>query len=78
MSLLNGGDASCSGASNPLSQFSKHVQDDKSLQRDCLVGRAPGGMQESFRDGPPREAAGRGDEVRSLTQTRIDAEQYEF
>ena len=34
---------------NPLSQFTKHVQDDKSLQRDRLVGRGPGGMQEGMR-----------------------------
>ena len=39
------GGAECSTAGNPLSQFTKHVQDDKSLQRDRLVGRAPGGMQ---------------------------------
>ncbi|KAJ6282544.1 peroxisomal targeting signal receptor [Bipolaris maydis] len=31
------------------SQFTKHVQDDKSLQRDRLVGRGPGGMQEGMR-----------------------------
>lgn len=40
MSFLGG--AECSTAGNPLSQFTKHVQDDKSLQRDRLVGR-PGG-----------------------------------
>lgn len=45
MSFLGGG-AECSTAGNPLSQFTKHVQDDKSLQRDRLVGRGPaGGMQ---------------------------------
>lgn len=49
MSFLGGGDASCSAGANPLSQFSKHVQDDKSLQRDRLVGRGPAGMQEGFR-----------------------------
>jgi peroxin-5 len=44
MSFLGG--AECSTAGNPLSQFTKHVQDDKSLQRDRLVGRGPaGGMQ---------------------------------
>ena len=43
MSFLGG--AECSTAGNPLSQFTKHVQDDKSLQRDRLVGRAPGGLQ---------------------------------
>ncbi|KAH0536968.1 hypothetical protein FGG08_006196 [Glutinoglossum americanum] len=47
MSFLGG--AECSTAANPLSQFAKHVQDDKSLQRDRLVGRGPGGMQEGMR-----------------------------
>jgi peroxin-5 len=43
MSFLGG--AECSTAGNPLSQFTKHVQDDKSLQRDRLVGRGLGGLQ---------------------------------
>ena len=47
MSFLGG--AECSTAGNPLSQFTKHVQDDKSLQRDRLVGQGLGGFQESFR-----------------------------
>ena len=47
MSFLGG--AECSTAGNPLTQFTKHVQDDKSLQRDRLVGRGPGVMQESMR-----------------------------
>ncbi|KAI9709311.1 MAG: Peroxisomal membrane signal receptor PTS1 [Bogoriella megaspora] len=47
MSFLGG--AECSTAANPLSQFTKHVQDDKTLQRDRLVGRGPGGLQESIR-----------------------------
>ncbi|KAH8692210.1 putative peroxisomal targeting signal-1 receptor [Talaromyces proteolyticus] len=47
MSFLGG--AECSTAGNPLTQFTKHVQDDKSLQRDRLMGRGPGGMQESMR-----------------------------
>jgi hypothetical protein len=47
MSFLGG--AECSTAGNPISQFTKHVQDDKSLQRDRLVGRGPGGVQESMR-----------------------------
>src|SRR5579871_5959823 len=47
MSFLGG--AECSTTGNPLSQFTKHVQDDKSLQRDRLVGRGPGGLQESMR-----------------------------
>lgn len=46
MSLFGG--AECSTAGNPLTQFTKHVQDDKSLQRDRLAGR-PGAMQESMR-----------------------------
>ena len=51
MSFLGGGDASCSTGVNPLNQFSKHVQDDKSLQRDRLVGHGPGSVQEGFRSG---------------------------
>ena len=47
MSFLGGPE--CSTAGNPLSQFTKHVQDDNSLQRDRLVGRGPGGLQESMR-----------------------------
>lgn len=47
MSFLGG--AECSTGANPLSQFTKHVQDDKSLQRDRLVGRGGSGMQESMR-----------------------------
>jgi peroxin-5 len=47
MSFLGG--AECSTGANPLSQFTKHVQDDKSLQRDRLVGRGSGGMQEGMR-----------------------------
>lgn len=47
MSFLGGPE--CSTAGNPLTQFTKHVQDDKSLQRDRLVGRGPGGMQEGMR-----------------------------
>ncbi|KAL6720801.1 hypothetical protein ACLMJK_002726 [Lecanora helva] len=47
MSFLGG--AECSTAGNPLSQFTKHVQDDKSLQRDRLVGQGPGDVQETFR-----------------------------
>jgi peroxin-5 len=47
MSFLSGPE--CSTGANPLSQFTKHVQDDKSLQRDRLVGRGGSGMQESMR-----------------------------
>jgi peroxin-5 len=50
MSFLGGPE--CSTGANPLSQFSKHVQDDNSLQRDRLVGRGPGGMQETMRSQP--------------------------
>ena len=47
MSFMGG--AECSTAGNPLSQFTKHVQDDKSLQRDRLVGRTPGGSMQGIR-----------------------------
>lgn len=59
MSFLGG--AECSTAGNPLTQFTKHVQDDKSLQRDRLVGRGPG-MQEGMRS---RGMMGGQDQVRS-------------
>ncbi|CAK7563477.1 MAG: Peroxisomal membrane signal receptor PTS1 [Sporothrix epigloea] len=52
MSFLGG--AECSTASNPLSQFTKHVQDDRSLQRDRLVNTGPNGALNGFR------SAGRG------------------
>lgn len=47
MSFLGG--AECSTAGNPLSQFTKHVQDDKSLQRDKFVNRGPNSSLNSFR-----------------------------
>lgn len=47
MSFLGGPE--CSTAGNPLSQFTKHVQDDKSLQRDRLGGQTSLGNLESFR-----------------------------
>ncbi|KAK2603828.1 Peroxisomal membrane signal receptor PTS1 [Conoideocrella luteorostrata] len=47
MSFMGG--AECSTAGNPLSQFQKHVQDDKTLQRDRLAGRGPGGQMGGFR-----------------------------
>lgn len=47
MSFMGG--AECSTAGNPLTQFSKHVQNDSSLQRDRLVGNAPGAMGETMR-----------------------------
>ncbi|KAL8644652.1 MAG: hypothetical protein Q9210_007145 [Variospora velana] len=58
MAFLGG--AECSTAGNPLSQFTKHVQDDKSLQRDRFVGAGPSRLQESFRtqrNGASEEAA---------------------
>lgn len=48
MSFLSGG-GECSTSGNPLSQLHKHVQDDKTLQRDRLVGRGPGGQLNGFR-----------------------------
>jgi peroxin-5 len=45
MSFLGG--AECSTAANPLAQFSKIGSDDKSLQRDRLVGR--NGPQQGMR-----------------------------
>lgn len=47
MSFLGG--AECSTAGNPLAQFAKVGQQDTSLQRDRLVGRGPGGVQEGMR-----------------------------
>ncbi|KAK8049817.1 hypothetical protein PG994_011547 [Apiospora phragmitis] len=51
MSFLGGG-AECSTAGNPLSQFAKHTQDDKSLQRDRLVNGGPQGSMGGFRARP--------------------------
>ncbi|KAG6007291.1 hypothetical protein E4U54_000037 [Claviceps lovelessii] len=51
MSFMGGPE--CSTAGNPLSQFQKHVQDDKTLQRDRLVGRGPGGQMGGFRSQAP-------------------------
>lgn len=48
------GGAECSTAGNPLSQFTKHVQDDRSLQRDRLNNSGPSGALNNFR------SAGRG------------------
>ena len=61
MSFMGG--AECSTAGNPLSQFQKHVQDDKTLQRDRLVGRgpAPVGQLGGFRS---QQAGAAQDEVR--------------
>ncbi|KAJ9615704.1 Peroxisomal membrane signal receptor PTS1 [Cladophialophora chaetospira] len=47
MSFMGG--AECSTAGNPLTQFKNHVQNDNTLQRDRLVGRGPGGLEESMR-----------------------------
>ena len=51
MAFLGG--AECSTAGNPLTQFTKHVQDDKSLQRDRLVGRGSGRQYEGIRTQRP-------------------------
>lgn len=59
------GGAECSTAGNPLSQFQKHVQDDKTLQRDRLVGRGPGGQLGGFRNSPANAPQ---DEVRCFGQ----------
>lgn len=58
MSFLGG--AECSTAGNPLTQFTKHVQNDNSLQRDRLVGRGSGGVEEGFRT---RQAPNGSDQV---------------
>jgi peroxin-5 len=47
MSFLGG--AECSTGANPLAQFAKHTQDDKSLQRDRMAMGRGGGLQESMR-----------------------------
>ncbi|KAF3933845.1 hypothetical protein ABW19_dt0201333 [Dactylella cylindrospora] len=49
MSMFGG--AECSTGRNPLAQFTKHVSDDKSLQRDRMVGGIPGGpgLQQGMR-----------------------------
>jgi hypothetical protein len=60
MAFLGGPE--CSTAGNPLTQFTKHTQDDKSLQRDRLVGRGPGGQYEGLRSQRP---LGQQDQVRS-------------
>jgi len=58
MSFMGG--AECSTSGNPLSQFTKHVQDDKSLQHDRLVNRGPNGALGGFRSqsrGTPQDEA---------------------
>ena len=47
MSFMGG--AECSTAGNPLSQFAKHTQDDRSLQRDRMVNGGPQGAMGDFR-----------------------------
>jgi peroxin-5 len=68
MSFLGG--AECSTGANPLSQFTKHVQDDKSLQRDRLVGRGPGGMQEGMRSQQMGPQDGVGARSESISRKR--------
>ncbi|KAI0388325.1 TPR-like protein [Xylariaceae sp. FL0594] len=48
MSFLGGG-PECSTAGNPLSQFAKHTQDDRSLQRDRIRNPGPQGGLGGFR-----------------------------
>jgi hypothetical protein len=62
MSFLGG--AECSTAGNPLTQFSKVVQNDNTLQRDRLVGRGSGGLGESMRS---RVVQNGSDQVQQLT-----------
>lgn len=47
MSFLGGPE--CSTAGNPLTQFTKHIQDDKSLQRDRLAAGRMGSQFEGMR-----------------------------
>jgi peroxin-5 len=68
MSFLGG--AECSTAGNPLSQFTKHVQDDKSLQRDRLVGRGPGGSMQGMRSTGGMNMSGSQDNVSTETGLR--------
>lgn len=64
MSFLGG--AECSTAGNPLTQFTKHTQNDTSLQRDRLVGRGPGGLEEGLRSRPMHNGSDQvGTEVRN-------------
>ncbi|KAI1093678.1 TPR-like protein [Rostrohypoxylon terebratum] len=57
MSFLGGPE--CSTAGNPLSQFTKHTQDDNALQRDRLRNGAPqagmGGFRSAAQHGPQDE-----------------------
>ncbi|OTB07608.1 hypothetical protein M426DRAFT_8604 [Hypoxylon sp. CI-4A] len=58
MSFLGGG-PECSTAGNPLSQFTKHTQEDNSLQRDRLRNGVPqggmGGFRSTAQQGPQDE-----------------------
>ena len=65
MSFLGG--AECSTAGNPLSQFTKHTQDDKSLQRDRLVGRGPGASMQGMRSTNGMNMAGSQDNVSRIS-----------
>jgi peroxin-5 len=64
MSFLGGPE--CSTAGNPLTQFSKHLQDDKSLQRDRLASGRTGQSFESMRTQGP---AGQSDQVGRLASS---------
>ncbi|KAI1376360.1 TPR-like protein [Hypoxylon crocopeplum] len=58
MSFLGGG-PECSTAGNPLSQFTKHTQEDNSLQRDRIRNGTPqggiGGFRSTAQHGPQDE-----------------------
>ena len=65
MSFLGG--AECSTAGNPLTQFTKLGQNDNTLQRDRLVGRGPGGLEEGLRS---RSVGNGSDQVSAATPFR--------
>ena len=55
--LMSG--AECSTSANPLSQFSKHVSQDKSLQRDRFVPGTAAGAASGMRADVPLAAQDR-------------------
>lgn len=69
MSFMGG--AECSTAGNPLSQFTKHVQDDKSLQRDRLVGRGNGAGLQGMRSTGGLGMSGSQDNVSGLSLSSV-------
>ena len=72
MSFLSGPE--CSTGANPLAQFAKHTQDDKSLQRDRLAGRGSGGAFEGMRS---QGLMGQNDKVRCVVTSLIALENTE-